>query len=157
MQHNIRFLQEILQNRKSETLEWLVIILIGIEVLISIYDIVRQSKITSLWREATTKTDLDWMFQSIALTQHKILWVAQFICFPFKLNCEAIGFFFLFSRIISLDVNQWSFEICTGKNSISLWRNGIKRKRQCDFFGLLISVLLFLYLELQMFSLLNVK
>ncbi|KAJ8637012.1 hypothetical protein MRB53_011279 [Persea americana] len=48
VEHNIRFLQEILQNRKSETLEWLIIILIGIEVLISIYDIVRQSKITSL-------------------------------------------------------------------------------------------------------------
>ena len=39
LQHNIRFLQEILQNRKSDFLEWFIIILICTEILISIYDI----------------------------------------------------------------------------------------------------------------------
>ncbi|OVA09933.1 Protein of unknown function DUF155 [Macleaya cordata] len=39
VEHNIRFLQEILQNRKSDFLEWLIIILIGAEILISVYDI----------------------------------------------------------------------------------------------------------------------
>ena len=47
-QHNIRFLQEILQNRKSDFLEWLIIILIGAEILISVYDIAHKSAITSL-------------------------------------------------------------------------------------------------------------
>ncbi|MQL80571.1 hypothetical protein Taro_013019 [Colocasia esculenta] len=41
VEHNIRFLQEILQNRKSDFLEWLIIILIGVEILISVYNIVR--------------------------------------------------------------------------------------------------------------------
>ncbi|KAL6952822.1 hypothetical protein U1Q18_047400, partial [Sarracenia purpurea var. burkii] len=36
VEHNIRFLQEILQNRKSDFLEWLIIILIGAEILISV-------------------------------------------------------------------------------------------------------------------------
>ncbi|KAJ8620909.1 hypothetical protein MRB53_029438 [Persea americana] len=48
VEHNIRFLQEILQNRKSDFLEWLIIILIGVEILISVYNIVRESAITSL-------------------------------------------------------------------------------------------------------------
>ncbi|XP_073040964.1 protein RETARDED ROOT GROWTH-LIKE [Primulina eburnea] len=48
VEHNIRFLQEILQNRKSDFLEWLIIILIGAEILISIYDILHKSSITSL-------------------------------------------------------------------------------------------------------------
>ncbi|CAI9759243.1 unnamed protein product [Fraxinus pennsylvanica] len=39
VEHNIRFLQEILQNRKSDFLEWLIIILIGAEILISVYNI----------------------------------------------------------------------------------------------------------------------
>lgn len=47
-QHNIRFLQEILQNRKSDFLEWLIIILIGAEILISVYDIAHKSAITVL-------------------------------------------------------------------------------------------------------------
>ncbi|XP_020108468.1 sporulation protein RMD1-like isoform X1 [Ananas comosus] len=42
VEHNIRFLQEILQNRKSDFLEWLIIILIGVEILISVYNIVRE-------------------------------------------------------------------------------------------------------------------
>ncbi|XP_010906180.2 LOW QUALITY PROTEIN: protein RETARDED ROOT GROWTH, mitochondrial [Elaeis guineensis] len=43
VEHNIRFLQEILQNRKSDFLEWLIIILISVEILISVYNIVRES------------------------------------------------------------------------------------------------------------------
>ena len=43
LQHNIRFLQEILQNRKSDFLEWLIIALIGAEILLSLYDIVHRS------------------------------------------------------------------------------------------------------------------
>jgi uncharacterized Rmd1/YagE family protein len=45
LQHNIRFLQEILQNRKSDFLEWLIIALIGAEILLSVYDIVHRSAI----------------------------------------------------------------------------------------------------------------
>lgn len=37
VEHNIRFLQEILQNRKSDFLEWLIIILIAAEIIISVY------------------------------------------------------------------------------------------------------------------------
>ncbi|KAG8390661.1 hypothetical protein BUALT_Bualt01G0106800 [Buddleja alternifolia] len=48
VEHNIRFLQEILQNRKSDFLEWLIIILIGAEIVISVYDIAHRSAITSL-------------------------------------------------------------------------------------------------------------
>ncbi|CDP04314.1 unnamed protein product [Coffea canephora] len=48
VEHNIRFLQEILQNRKSDFLEWLIIILIAAEILISVYDIAHKSAITSL-------------------------------------------------------------------------------------------------------------
>ncbi|KAI3799782.1 hypothetical protein L1987_35085 [Smallanthus sonchifolius] len=47
VEHNIRFLQEILQNRKSDFLEWVIIILIGAEILISVYDITHKS-VTSL-------------------------------------------------------------------------------------------------------------
>ena len=43
VEHNIRFLQEILQNRKSDFLEWLIITLIGAEILLSLYDIVQRS------------------------------------------------------------------------------------------------------------------
>ncbi|VFQ63505.1 unnamed protein product [Cuscuta campestris] len=48
VEHNIRFLQEILQNRKSDFLEWLIIILISAEILISVYDIAQKSPISSL-------------------------------------------------------------------------------------------------------------
>nr|XP_043612744.1 protein RETARDED ROOT GROWTH-LIKE-like [Erigeron canadensis] len=43
VEHNIRFLQEIMQNRKSDFLEWLIIVLIGAEILISVYDIAHKS------------------------------------------------------------------------------------------------------------------
>ncbi|KAE9592415.1 hypothetical protein Lal_00028386 [Lupinus albus] len=42
VEHNIRFLQEILQNRKSDFLEWLIIALIGAEILLSLYDIIHR-------------------------------------------------------------------------------------------------------------------
>ncbi|GFS45924.1 sporulation RMD1-like protein, putative [Actinidia rufa] len=44
----LKFVEEILQNRKSDFLEWLIIILIGAEILISVYDIAHKSAITSL-------------------------------------------------------------------------------------------------------------
>lgn len=43
VEHNIRFLQEILQNRKSDFLEWLIIILISAEIAISLYDLIQRS------------------------------------------------------------------------------------------------------------------
>ncbi|XVF75481.1 hypothetical protein PTKIN_Ptkin13bG0191400 [Pterospermum kingtungense] len=43
VEHNIRFLQEILQNRKSDFLEWLIIILISVEIIISLYDLIKKS------------------------------------------------------------------------------------------------------------------
>ena len=39
VQHNVKFFLEILQNRKSDTLEWIIIILISGEILVSLYDI----------------------------------------------------------------------------------------------------------------------
>lgn len=48
VEHNIRFLQEILQNRKSDFLEWLIIALIGAEILLSLYDILHRSALASL-------------------------------------------------------------------------------------------------------------
>ncbi|KAK1296535.1 hypothetical protein QJS10_CPB15g01340 [Acorus calamus] len=43
VEHNIHFLQEVLQNRRSDLLEWCIIILLTIENLISIYEIVQDS------------------------------------------------------------------------------------------------------------------
>ncbi|WCJ19419.1 hypothetical protein M5689_001712 [Euphorbia peplus] len=43
VEHNIRFLQEILQNRKSDFLEWLIIVLISVEIIISVFDISQRS------------------------------------------------------------------------------------------------------------------
>ncbi|XP_039030603.1 uncharacterized protein LOC120165084 [Hibiscus syriacus] len=43
VEHNIRFLQEILQNRKSDFLEWLIIVLISTEIVISLYDLIKRS------------------------------------------------------------------------------------------------------------------
>ncbi|CAI0411626.1 unnamed protein product [Linum tenue] len=43
VEHNIRFLQEILQNRKSDFLEWLIIVLISVEIIISVFDISHRS------------------------------------------------------------------------------------------------------------------
>ncbi|CAN6549222.1 unnamed protein product [Malus baccata var. baccata] len=43
VEHNIHFLQEVLQNRKSDLLEWCIIFLLSIENIISLYEIVRDS------------------------------------------------------------------------------------------------------------------
>ncbi|KAL5553700.1 hypothetical protein UlMin_041101 [Ulmus minor] len=43
VEHNIHFLQEVLQNRKSDLLEWCIIGLLSIENVISLYEIVRDS------------------------------------------------------------------------------------------------------------------
>ncbi|KAA8532938.1 hypothetical protein F0562_032945 [Nyssa sinensis] len=42
-EHNIHFLQEVLQNRRSDLLEWCIIVLLSIENAISIYEIIRES------------------------------------------------------------------------------------------------------------------
>ncbi|CAN6470162.1 unnamed protein product [Victoria cruziana] len=48
VEHNIHFLQEILQNRKSDFLEWCIILLIALEIVISVYEIVWRSPISPL-------------------------------------------------------------------------------------------------------------
>ncbi|CAL2231831.1 unnamed protein product [Prunus armeniaca] len=48
VEHNIHFLQEVLQNRKSDLLEWCIIFLLSIENIISLYEIVRDSTAASL-------------------------------------------------------------------------------------------------------------
>lgn len=45
VEHNIHFLQEALQNRRSDLLEWCIIFLLSIENIISIYEIVRESPV----------------------------------------------------------------------------------------------------------------
>ncbi|CAO1946085.1 unnamed protein product [Urochloa humidicola] len=47
VEHNIHFLQEVLQNRRSDLLEWGVIILLTIEIAISLYEIVKDSNVIS--------------------------------------------------------------------------------------------------------------
>ncbi|KAF3327500.1 Sporulation protein RMD1 [Carex littledalei] len=47
VEHNIHFLQEVLQNRRSDLLEWGVIILLTIEIVISMYEIVKDAYIPS--------------------------------------------------------------------------------------------------------------
>uniref|UniRef100_A0A6N2NKS3 DUF155 domain-containing protein n=1 Tax=Salix viminalis TaxID=40686 RepID=A0A6N2NKS3_SALVM len=41
VEHNIHFLQEVIQNRRSDLLEWCIIFLLSIENIISIYEIVQ--------------------------------------------------------------------------------------------------------------------
>ncbi|KAG9140141.1 hypothetical protein Leryth_015763 [Lithospermum erythrorhizon] len=43
VEHNIHFLQEVLQNRKSDLLEWCIIVLLSLENVIALYEIVRES------------------------------------------------------------------------------------------------------------------
>ncbi|KAL8196458.1 hypothetical protein R6Q57_024753 [Mikania cordata] len=45
VEHNIHFLQEALQNRKSDLLEWCIIVLLSIENIIGIYEILRETNI----------------------------------------------------------------------------------------------------------------
>lgn len=48
VEHNIHFLQEVIQNRRSDLLEWCIIFLLAIENVISVYEIVRDSTGVSL-------------------------------------------------------------------------------------------------------------
>jgi len=43
VQNNIKFFLEVLQNRKSDTLEWIIIILISGEICVSIYDLMTRA------------------------------------------------------------------------------------------------------------------
>ncbi|CDP00391.1 unnamed protein product [Coffea canephora] len=43
VEHNIHFLQEVLQNRRSDLLEWVIIVLLSIENVVSVYEIIRES------------------------------------------------------------------------------------------------------------------
>ncbi|CAM0882551.1 unnamed protein product [Alopecurus aequalis] len=47
VEHNVHFLQEVLQNRRSDLLEWGVIILLTIEIVISLYEIIKDSSMMS--------------------------------------------------------------------------------------------------------------
>ncbi|CAL0318220.1 unnamed protein product [Lupinus luteus] len=47
VEHNIHFLQEVLQNRKSDFLEWCIIGLLAIENVISLYEILKESNTIS--------------------------------------------------------------------------------------------------------------
>ena len=40
MQHNVRFFLDILQNRKSDTLEWIIIFLIAGEICLGLWEII---------------------------------------------------------------------------------------------------------------------
>ncbi|XP_031262311.1 uncharacterized protein LOC116120508 isoform X1 [Pistacia vera] len=48
VEHNIHFLQEAIQNRRSDLLEWCIIFLLTLENVISVYEIVRDSAGASL-------------------------------------------------------------------------------------------------------------
>lgn len=48
VEHNIHFLQEALQNRKSDLLEWCIIVLLSIENFIGIYEIIQETNIVSM-------------------------------------------------------------------------------------------------------------
>ncbi|KAK9064612.1 hypothetical protein SSX86_015994 [Deinandra increscens subsp. villosa] len=48
VEHNIHFLQEALQNRKSDLLEWCIIVLLSIENVIGIYEILRETTIVPM-------------------------------------------------------------------------------------------------------------
>jgi uncharacterized Rmd1/YagE family protein len=39
IQNNVKYFLEILQNRKSDTLEWIIIILIAGEIMLGLYEI----------------------------------------------------------------------------------------------------------------------
>jgi uncharacterized Rmd1/YagE family protein len=43
IQDNLKYFLEILQNRKSDTLEWIIIILIGAEICLSLYDLISKA------------------------------------------------------------------------------------------------------------------
>lgn len=39
IQDNLKYFLEILQNRKSDSLEWTIIVLIGVEICLSLYEL----------------------------------------------------------------------------------------------------------------------
>lgn len=43
VEHNIHFLQEVLQNRKSDLLEWCIIVLLAVENVVCLYEIIRDT------------------------------------------------------------------------------------------------------------------
>lgn len=45
LQHNVRFFLEILQNRKSDTLEWIIILLITGEICVGVYQILLETNV----------------------------------------------------------------------------------------------------------------
>lgn len=45
VEHNIHFLQEVLQNRKSDLLEWCIIVLLVVENAVCIYEIIHESSV----------------------------------------------------------------------------------------------------------------
>lgn len=47
IQHNVRFFLDILQNRKSDTLEWIIILLIAGEICVSLYEIIQTATKTA--------------------------------------------------------------------------------------------------------------
>ncbi|CAA6657461.1 unnamed protein product [Spirodela intermedia] len=47
VEHNIHFLQEVLQKRRSDFLEWCIIVLLAVDNMISIYEIVQESAVPS--------------------------------------------------------------------------------------------------------------
>lgn len=48
LQHNIHFLQEVLQNRRSDLLEWVIIVLLIMENFLSVYELIRESSAGSI-------------------------------------------------------------------------------------------------------------
>ncbi|CAH9096672.1 unnamed protein product [Cuscuta epithymum] len=48
VEHNIHFLQEVLQNRKSDLLEWCIIVLLSLENIVSAYEILHQSTVVPM-------------------------------------------------------------------------------------------------------------
>ncbi|RDX89980.1 hypothetical protein CR513_28204, partial [Mucuna pruriens] len=72
VEHNIRFLQEILQNRKSDFLEWLIIALIGAEILLSLYDILQR------FRKIIANESLTFIILELIFTRDALLavWLA---------------------------------------------------------------------------------
>nr|DAD34967.1 TPA_asm: hypothetical protein HUJ06_005607 [Nelumbo nucifera] len=48
VEHNIHFLQEVLQNRRSDLLEWCIIVLLSIENVISLYEIIHDTTVVSV-------------------------------------------------------------------------------------------------------------
>ena len=79
MQHNIHFLQEVLQNRRSDLLEWCIIVLLSIENVISLYEIIRDSAAGSVWSASRRWSLLQHQF-CIVLTYLFIMYLINYCC-----------------------------------------------------------------------------